>query len=210
MLDEEQVEILISKIKTDDQEAKTKLVKNYRNYIYSVANNHSRGKSHLTPDLVSAGFYGLCKAINNINNFSEGNFLAFISPYIKGAIIDELAVSRHHVAPSTNRSRKHRNQEPIIFKQVPMGNDGELLGEIHEDRVLRQGWSKCKQYQQPSTLREDIYEILISEQERQVVNYRIMGFTLRETASKIDCSLVKVVRILNKIQERFENKYGNL
>lgn len=207
MLSQNQVSDLIDKIKSGDKNAIEDLVENYRGYVIATATRMGRNRD----ELISAGFLGLLKAIDNINNFKEGNFLAFASTYIKSEIKQEFYSNIFGPCFSTILTRRNRKQEPHNIRRVPIARDGEpIQTDIPEDGVLRQGWSRCRKLKSSSDLKETIYEILKTDLEKQIIDCKINGLSHRETAELCGCSLAAITRILNKIYERLENEFGSL
>ena len=180
-------------------------------FILSIAYRRANATSKPVDDLISAGCYGLCRAIENINNFSAGNFLAFVAPYIKGEIENEIAGTLYGPKPSTNRKRKHCNREQSHPKRVPLARDGEPVKQFSvndfDDVVLKQNWSKYSKRDENINIGELINEITRNDREREIIEYRLEGWTDREIAKFLSCSHTTVYLIRKTISERVENEY---
>jgi len=180
-------------------------------FVLSVAYRRAYATSKSADDLISAGCVGLCQAIENIANFREGNFLAFIAPYIKGEIENEIASTLYGPKPDTNRKRKQRNQEQSHPKRVPLARDGEPVKQFSvndfDDVVLKQNWSKHSKRDENINIGELINEITRNDQEREIIEYRLQGWTDREIAKFLGCSHTTVYLIRRTISERVNNEY---
>lgn len=212
-LTDEQVNKLILEIKSGGDA--TLLIENYIGYVLSIAYRYGN-RRHTVDDCKSAGFFGLCKAIENIDNFTHGNFLAFIQPYIIGEIQDEITGTLFGPTPGCNRKRKERGKEQTHPKRISIARDGEPVKQFSindfDETVTRQERSKCKNNSEIDAfyLGEIINEITQTHEERQIIEYRLQGFTDREIATKLGCSHTKVYLIRKTISERYENEYGRM
>lgn len=214
-LKDEEVTKLILEIKSGDKTNIPLLIENYRGYVLSVAYRRARVVERPVDELISAGFYGVCRAVDNINNFSEGNFLAFISPYVNGEIEEEIASNIFGPKPSYNRVRKHRNQEQIYHKRIPMGRDGEPLrpGDLfhrieHDETIRLKGNRQNSRYKTKLTeldIKELIDEITQNDREKQIIELRLQGMTDREIAIELRCSHTTVFLTRKTISERLNN-----
>lgn len=211
-LTDKEVDKLILEIKLGSDA--TLLIENYRGFVLSIAYRRANATRKPADDLISAGYYGLCLAVENINNFSEGNFLAFIAPYIKGEIENEIAGTLYGPKPSANRKRKYCNSKkflPLYPKRVPLARDGEPVKQFSvndfDDVVLKQNWSKHSKRDENINIGELINEVTMNDQEREIIEYRLQGWTDREIAKFLGCSHTKVYLIRRTISERIENEY---
>ena len=187
-LTDEEVTQLILEIKSGEDA--TLLIENYRGYVLSIAYSWA-SKQHSPDDLFSAGFYGLWRAIENIHNFSGGDFLAFIRPHIKGEIQNEITDSLFGPTSACNRKRKQCNLKQIHPKRVPLTRDI-VCSNPEIDRLY---------------MGELIDEITKTNREKQIIEHRLQGMTDCEIATKLGCSHTTVFLTRKTISERFKNEY---
>jgi len=223
-LTDEQVNELILKIKSGDKTDIPLLIENYTGFVLSLAHRYANHRSSTVDDCKSAGFFGLCKAIENIDNFLDGNFLAFIGRYIVGEIQEEIAGTLFGPTAACNRKRKQRGKEQTRPKRTSIGRDGEPIRQFSVNdfdvglteksafRSIRQERSKYKNNSEIDEfyIGEMINDITQTNEERQIIEYRLQGFTDREIATKLGCSHTKVYLIRKTISERYENEYGRM
>ena len=86
--------------------------------------------------------------IENIYNFIDGNFLAFIQPYIIGEMKNEIAGTLFGPTPGCNRKRKERGKEQTHPKRISIARDGEPIKQFSindfDETVTRQERSRYK------------------------------------------------------------------
>lgn len=91
------------KIKKELSEVKSSLAESKLLFIYSIA-MHYQGCGLLLPELVSAGFIGMCKALDQYDYERDIELTAYAENFIRQAIIKEIENSTKYDELSTEKN----------------------------------------------------------------------------------------------------------
>lgn len=125
-LSDTEVNELIERINSGENEAWEKLYKNYVQYIHKCCwkrieefDMTDSQKNALEEDLHMAGLQGFCQAVKNYES-SKGKFLTYATYYINGEISKELNVLLNPLGLTERPKQEKKKREDVLVKKVSL------------------------------------------------------------------------------------------
>ena len=206
-LNEEEVNELISRIRSGDDKAWEQFFDNFKNYVYECAWKRLRGtglpvagRKELVQELTSAGWQGFVHAVRNYAP-DKGKFLTYATEYIDGEISKELDF--YHNPLGLKERPEHLNPEGKRVKQP-------IRREYIEDEngnLIPEAMAKMV-YGRPGVYVDDATEIKEYSAERRILQYLDVLKLLSDEDHKLSKEEFTRYLYLYRIA-KYGTKYGN-
>lgn len=186
VLDESQKPALLAKVRAGNQEACDLLIKGHINLAANIVGRYIATYNEDGDALFSAALVGVCDAVDKIRKgvMTHNNVTGYITDTIHGFISDEL--------------------DKLRFIRIPRRTRHDHDYKIPD--FVRHNLVECCVFDSNELEVEEIKEKLIeSDRDREILDYRLSGYSDPEIADLIGVSTKTVFVYRREMQKRYQN-----